>query len=110
MKTIKRIIPFLIILFALLSFTGCTYSIEITGKTPTGARYTPQHQEMVTDYEYKFNWWTGEFELLPNIHTETYSEKYEILYHIEYSDGTTNDCWEEVTKFEYDVVVSILEE
>lgn len=91
MKAIKRILLFLIIVAAALSFTACGDSAEIASKTPLDVRYTPQHQEFVTDYEYKYNWWTGDFELVPNMHTETIPDKYEVLYHIEYTDGSTAD-------------------
>lgn len=107
MKAIKRILLFLIIVAAALSFTACGDSAEIVSKTPLDVRYTPQHQEFVTDYEYKYNWWTGDFELVPNMHTETIPDKYEVLYHIEYTDGKTADKWESVNKAEYDAAAAL---
>lgn len=106
MKFIKRITLLLIVSTALF-FTACE-SRKVASKTPTDARYTPARQEMVTDYEYKYNWWTGDFELVPNIHTQTLPEKYEVYYHIEYTNGDSADSWETVTKSEYDAVVLLL--
>lgn len=74
-----------------------------------GRATTPQTQETVTDYEYKYNFWTGDFVLVPNIHTETVPEKYEVLYFVTYDNGDTSHCWEAVNKAEYDAAVAFLE-
>lgn len=63
----------------------------------------------VTDYEYKYNFWTGDFVLVPNVHTETVPEKYEVLYFVTYDNGDTSHCWEAVNKAEYDAAVAFLE-
>ncbi len=108
MKLIKRI-TLILIMSATLFFTACN-SKEIAEKTPADLRYTPARQELVTDYEYKYNWWTGDFELVPNVHTETLPEKYEIYYLITYTDGTSAEGWETVNKSEYDATSDFLSE
>lgn len=107
MKPLKRIATLLIIIVVALSFAGCTDK-EIESKTPLDVRYTPQHQETVTDYEYKYNFWTGDFVLVPNIHTETIPDKYEVQYIVTYTNGDTDTQWEEVGKAEYDAAAAML--
>ena len=106
MKPLKHIATLLIIVVALF-FTACTDK-EIESKTPLDVRYTPQHQETVTDYEYKFNVWQGDFVLVPNIHTETIPDKYEVQYIVMYTNGDTVTRWEEVDKTEYDAAAAML--
>lgn len=47
--------------------------------------------------------------LVPNVHTETVPEKYEVLYFVTYNNGDTSHCWEVVNKTEYDAAVNFLE-
>ena len=92
-----------------LLFAACDDK-EIADKTPTDLRYTPAHQEMVTDYEYKYNVWQGEFVLVPNVRTEYVPDKYEVYYLITYVDGDTAERWETVGKAEYDAAAAFLSE
>lgn len=58
---------------------------------------------MINDAMFSSNtneWATGKFVLIPNIHTETFPEKYEIYYRITYDNGKIARIWEEVSKSE----------
>lgn len=101
MKFAKHFVAFLLIILITLSLTGCS-DPAIVSKTPTDVRFTPQHQETITEYKYQYDWLNGEFILVPFVHTELIPGKYEVFYHIEYENGTTKDAWDIVTKDEYD--------
>lgn len=109
MQTLKRITLLLILVACTLLFAACGDK-EIADKTPTDLRYTPAHQEMVTDYEYKYNFLQGDWVLVPNVHTETVPDKYEVYYRITYVDGGTTEHWETVDKSEYDAAAAFLSE
>lgn len=109
MRTLKKIIALIAMCAALLSFTACASKQEI-GRELTDVRYTPSRQELVTTYDYKYNWWSGEFVLVPNTHTETMPEKYEVQYIITYDDETTESVWVECTKTEYETALAALGE
>ena len=106
----KIIATLLFIALVVFSFTACGGEKEVVDKIPLDTRYTPQHQEVVTTYEYKYDVWGGGFKLLPNAHTETIPERYEVHYRITYTDDSVENVWEEVSKVEYDVAESRLKE
>ena len=99
---------FLVLLFLIFSLVGCAGEKDIKEKSPIDTRYTPQSQEIVTDYEYKYNFLLGEFVLVPNTHTETIPEKYEVCYLVVYIDDSTIESWETVDKAEYDRAVQTI--
>ena len=108
MKKLKTIALCLLCVIVAVCFTACDDPV-VVDKVIEDARYTPQTQETVTDYEYKYNFWTGDFVLVPNVHTETVPEKYEVLYFVTYDNGDTSHSWEAVNKAEYDAAVAFLE-
>ena len=108
MKRLKAITFCLLCAIVAICFTACDDRV-VVDKVIEDVRYTPQTQETVTDYEYKYNFWTGDFVLVPNVHTETVPEKYEVLYFVTYNNGDTSHCWEVVNKTEYDAAVDFLE-
>ena len=107
MKAIKRLIVLIVLVAAVLSLAACD-NREITQKTIVDAKYTPQTQEIVTDYEYKYSWIHGDFVLVPNTHTIESPEKYEIKYFVEYDDGGNEYIWENVSKEEYEKALAKL--
>jgi len=107
MKKLKTIALCLLCVIIAICFTAFFDRVVVV-TTIEDVQYTPQTQETVTDYEYKYNFWTGDFVLVPNIHTETVPEKYEVLYFITYDNGDTSHWWEAVSKTEYDAVVAFL--
>lgn len=73
------------------------------GEKPIDARHTDAYVGIVTDYEYVLDLWgDGGFKKMPNTHSKSFPEKWEICYQIEYNNGTTKTEWREVTKQEYE--------
>lgn len=101
MKVIKRLLFFLCAMCAVITVSACVNEKTIIEKEVIDNRYTPERQEVVTDYKYEWSWWQGDFVLVPDVHTEIFPEKYEILYCVTYDDGTTKNLWEQVTKEQY---------
>ncbi len=100
MKFAKHFVVLFLIILITLSLTGCS-DPAIVSKKPIDVRFTPQHQETITEYKYQYDWLNGEFILVPFVHTEFILDKYEVLYRITYSDEKSNDIWETVAKTEY---------
>ena len=96
----RRIISFILCMIIVVSLCSCALPQEIK-RTAIDCRYTEQHTELVTEYEHVFSWWKGDFVLVPNTHTKVVPDKYELLYMIEYDDGTSCEKWEEVSQSEY---------
>lgn len=105
MKFAKHFAAFLLIILITLSLTGCS-DPAIVSKTPTDVRFTPQHQETITEYKYQYDWLNGDFILVPFVRTEIIPDKYEVCYLVEYADGSTTNTWETVTKAEYDKAIA----
>jgi len=96
----KKIISLIIAAIFLIALVACEKKIEVS-RDVIDCRYTPAHEEVVTEYEYKYDGWKGEYRLMPNTHTKKYNEKYELLYKITYDDGSSEKNWQEVTEKEY---------
>ena len=96
----KKIISLIIAAIFLITLAACEKKVEAS-RDVIDYRYTPAHEEVVTEYEYKYDGWKGEFRLMPNTHTKKYNESYELLYKITYTDGSSKEEWQEVTEKEY---------
>lgn len=97
-KTIAFILAFILITFPLCSCNSFTE----TGREAIEVRYTPAVDKVETDYIYKYNWYLGEFVLVPNTETVHYDEKYEVRYIITYDDGSTLSEWQTADKETYE--------
>lgn len=102
----KKIIA-VIIMLALLMLCACTHREEVSREL-IDYDFTPAHSEVKTEYDYKYNVWKGEFQLVPDTHSVFYDDKYELKYRIVYDDESTAEVWEEVTEHEYDNAVKEL--
>lgn len=89
----------MIILGIVILLQGCA---EVERKYIVDYRYNEPRNDVVTDYEYKYNIWTEKRELVPNTHTEYVPESYELMWEYQYDDGHTERKWEKCTRFEYD--------
>ena len=96
----KKIISLIIAAIFLITLVACEKKLEAS-RDVIDCCYTPAHEEVVTEYEYKYDAWKGEYRLMPNTHTKKYNEKYELLYKITYDDGSSEEKWQEVTEKEY---------
>lgn len=85
-------------LFAVL-FTGCVESIS---EKPIDVEYIAAYDAMETVYSYKYDWYHGDFKYLPELKMVHHDEAYKVQYERLWSDGTTDTCWVEVSKTEYE--------
>lgn len=95
----KRIIA--VILISLFLIVGCSCGFDEVERTPVDCRYTAAYSGVKTNYAHEYDWWRGDFVLVPKVETVNYPEKYEIQYVVTYEDGTTNKVWQTVSKEEY---------
>jgi heme O synthase-like polyprenyltransferase len=91
-------------------FNGCATTIgkeetEISlvelGREPVAVRYEPPHYNAVTEYEYQWDWWNGEYKLLPVVKNEYVEEKFFVQYAITYTDGSVEYVWNDVPQAIY---------
>ena len=66
------------------------------------SRYVKAYEDVVTDYEYKYDFINGRLRLLPNTHTVKHKAVYQLKYRTIYDDLTFKDEWVDVSKAEYD--------
>lgn len=90
------------ILFITTQFLISCKNVEVASSVPIDRRYTPPRDEIVTTYQYRYDWYNDELKMLPYVSTVHHNEKYEILYKITYDDGSTKKQWKSVSKTEYD--------
>lgn len=90
----------------LVLLTGC---IEAVSEKVIDVEYVAAYDAMETVYNYKYDWWNGEFKYLPELKMVHHDDVYKVQYEIVYSDGTTSTRWETVTKEEYDKALSAIE-
>lgn len=103
----KKIILVLIAITMATFICGCA---KVVDEIPIDARFTESHQEIRTDYDYQVDILGEEtFKLMPNIHTVTIPDKYEVQYRVYYDDSTNKTEWREVARDEYEAVLRILE-
>ena len=75
-----------IIAFGML-MTGCqtvteneetSITLQVVNKEPIEVKYEPPHYDVVTTYEYQWDWWNSEYKLLPIVKNEYVEEKFNI--------------------------------
>ena len=98
-----------------ICLTGCQVSteentseivLEVVSKEPVAAKYEPPHYDTATTYEYQWDWWNGEYKLLPVVNSEYVEEKFNVQYEIIYSDGSKDYVWESVPEVLYYEILS----
>lgn len=87
-------------LIIVTTLCACNNKIEIKRES-IDCRYTPPYDGIETNYVHKYDWWQGDFVLVPEVKTVHHDAVYEIKYRITYDDGSTKDIWETVTANEY---------
>lgn len=98
----KKIIAFILaFMLIVVPLCGCD-SLAETGREAVEVRYKPAVDKVETDYVYKYNYYLGEFVLLPDTETVHHDEEYEVRYKITYEDGSTRSEWQTVDKETYE--------
>lgn len=76
-------------------------TLEVIDKEPVAIRYEPPHYNAVTEYEYQWDWWNGDYKLLPVVKNEYVEEKFFVQYEITYTDGSMEYIWNDVPQAIY---------
>ena len=97
----KIIAVLLIIVLTVFPLFGCELPTEID-KEAVEVKYTAAYDNVETDYVYQYNWYIGEYVLLPDTRTVHHDEKYEIKYKIIYDDESVEYEWQTVDKETYE--------
>ncbi len=98
-KFISIIFLIAFILTLLFCSVGCA---EVISETPIDAEFIAAYDAMETIYEYKYDWYHGDFKLLPVYKQVHHAEVYKVQYQIIYSDGNSYTEWREVDKVTYE--------
>lgn len=97
MKRIPCLAAALILMAALLA--GCAAE---TKRTPIDCRYTAAYSSTETEYRYQYDYMNDRWTYLPEFRTVHHPEAYEILYLVEYDDGSKRNLWVEVGQMDYE--------
>ena len=106
-KRIKTITTIVCLLTCLIFLTGC---YEVVSEKPINFEYIPAYDAMETVYEYQYDWYHGDFKLLPNYKMVHHSETYKVQYKITYSDGSNQTLWRTVDKDIFEEAKRTIEE
>lgn len=106
----KKAISILTILILMISLVSCTEPKTEVSEKPINTDFVAAHSSMTTEYEYQWDWWNGEYRLLPVYKEVHYPDTYKLQYEITYSDGSTKTEWREVDKPTYDAVLKEIAE
>lgn len=101
----KKAISILMILILLISIVSCTKPKTEVSEKPIHTDFISAHSAVTTEYEYQWDWWNGEYRLLPVYKEVRYPDTYKVQYEITYSDGSTKTEWREVDKPTYESVL-----
>lgn len=105
-----RFITIILLIAFILTFLFCSVGCaEVVSETPIDTDFIAAHDEVVTDYEYKYNAWKGEFVLVPVIKTVYKEDCYKVQYKITYSDGNSYTVWREVDRQTYEEALKVIE-
>lgn len=76
-KILAAVAVFVTIILTLgICLTGCQVVteestseivLEVVSKEPVAVKYEPPHYDTITEYEYQWDWWNGDYKLLPVI-------------------------------------------
>lgn len=99
----KKILSILICaVFMVYVLCACGEKPTVENRQAVDVKYTAACDKIETEIVYRYDWYNGDFILLPDTRTVHYDEKYEVRYNITYSDGTTESEWREVDKNTYE--------
>ena len=95
----KKILAVILCVITTLSICAC--GREVISETAINTEYIPAYDRIETDYEYKYNWMEGEFQLVPIVKQVHYEECFKVQYKAVYSDNSEDTYWKEVDKETY---------
>ena len=104
----KLIAIILLFVMVVILCAGCAEPPTEVSREPVDVRYTEAYDEIKTGYQYKYNYWKGEFVLVPDVRTVRHQAKWEIQYRITYDNGEEKTDWCGCTEAEYNKIKSEL--
>lgn len=99
----KKLLVF-IILIAVFIIPFCAAWAEApveVSREPVDVRYTEAYEGIETGYQHKYDWWKGDFVLVPVVKTVHHNAKWEIKYRVTYDNGEEKTEWCKCTEAEY---------
>lgn len=101
----RRVLAVILLTIVIVTiFAACCELPTEVSREPIDVKYTEACSAIVTDYEYKYNAWKGEMQLVPNTRTVFYDENWSIQYRISYDNGKSETKWCDCTEAEYNRV------
>ena len=106
----KKLFAMVLVVLLAVSFTACAEAETLTevSREIVDTQHTEAYSGVETDYEYKYNWWKGEFQLVPVVKTVHHNAKWQIQYRITYDNGSQKTEWCNCTEAEYNQAVAEL--
>lgn len=103
---LNKIIACIMMCVTLFALASCAEKIS---ETPVDVEYIASYDAMETVYEYKYDWWNGEWRLLPNYKMVHHEEVYKVHYKVVYSNGDVLLEWKTVDKQTYEEAMRYIE-
>lgn len=98
----KKVIAIIVLLVMVATIcAGCGETPAEVSRVPVDVRYTEAFEGITTEYKYKYDWWKGDFVLVPVMKTVRHDAKWEIQYRITYDNGEEQTEWCACTEAEY---------
>lgn len=82
-------------------FVGCGEGLTEISREPIDVKYTEAYDSIETDYQYKYNVFRGEMQLVPVVKTVHHAAAWSIQYRITYGNGRQETVWCSCTEEEY---------
>jgi len=99
----NKILKILVVVFVVLisTFTFGCEDRQVISKTITDKQYTQEYTETYSEDKYKYNWWVGEFQLVPQVKTRIVPECWSVTVTYEFDKGSNVQSTYEVTQDEW---------
>lgn len=96
----KKLIAIILLSVMAITLCACEDLTEVS-REPVDVRYTPPYEGVETKHDYVYDWWRGDFVLVPVVQTVHHQAKWEIQYKVTYSNGEERTVWDSCTESEY---------
>ena len=103
LATITLVIIFMTVAVSLM-LTSCGDPATEVSRDPVDVRYTEAYTGIETDYVHKYDWYSGDWVLLPETKTVHHGAEWFIQYRITYDNGEQKTKWYACTELEYNRV------
>lgn len=102
----KKIIFVALCLVMVTMLCGCAEAIS---EEPINVDFIEAYSAVETKYEYKYDWYHGDYRMVPVIKTVYHPDEYRVQYRVTYDNGSTATVWRTVDRQIYEDALKILE-